>query len=116
MMPNNDIEVFDHLLADTDTNVEIDYLAYAIFGFRKRQWIDHYKSRNDGRPPDQAEIDGWISELTNYDFVQMRTEAADIFDVAAREYLEEDIKRQKQEAVDSSILSEVKNSHHQRGI
>jgi hypothetical protein len=108
MMPNNDIEVFDHLLADTDINVEIDYLAYAIFGFRKRQWIDHHKSRNDGPPPNQAEIDGWISELTNYDFVRMRSEAADIFDVAAREYLEEDIKRQKQEAVDSSILSEVK--------
>lgn len=107
-MPNNDTEVFDHLLSDEKTDVEIDYLTYAIFGFRKRQWIDHFKSRNDGRPPSQAEIDGWISELTNYDFIRMRSEAADIFDVAAREYLEDDITRQKQEAVDSSILSEIK--------
>src|SRR5438132_12436546 len=100
-MPNNDIEVFDYLLSDEETTVEIDYLTYAIFDHRKRQWIDHFKSRNNDRQPDQAEIASWISELTNYDFSRMRTEAADFFDVAAREYLEDDINRQKQEAVNA---------------
>jgi hypothetical protein len=107
-MPNNDIEVFDYLLSDEETAVEIDYLTYAIFGFRKRQWIDHFKARNNDRPPDQAEIDSWTSQITNYEFSRLRTEAADFFDVAAREYLQEEITRQKQEAVNASILSDVK--------
>lgn len=109
-MPDNDIEVFEYLLADEETAAEIDYLTYAIFGLRKGQWIDHFKSRNDGRAPTQAEIDSWISELTAYDFNRMRTEAADFFDTAAREYLEDEIERQRAEAVENSILAEVRRS------
>jgi|SRR5271167_2974493 len=94
-MPNNDIAVFDYLLSDEKTAVEIDYLTYAVFAYRKRQWVDHYKSRNNDQQPDQAAIDAWISELTDYDFIRMRTEAADFFQDAAEEHLADYIAQQK---------------------
>jgi hypothetical protein len=109
-MPTNDIEVFDHLTADERTPAEIDYLTYAIFAYKKSEWVDHFKNRNQGNPPTQADVDAWITELTDYDFRQMRNEAADFFHAAAAEHLHEYIEDQKKDAVDASILSEVKGT------
>ena len=109
-MPNNDIEVFEYLRADQNTALEIDFLTYAMFAYRKGQWIAHFKQRNDNRAPTQAEIDGWISQLTEYDFDRMRGEAADFFHDSAEEHLREYIEDQKKRAVDGSILSEVQST------
>jgi hypothetical protein len=106
-MPNNDIEVFEHLTVDQETALEIDYLTYAIFAYKKKHWIAHFQKRH-GKAPSQAEIDEWISQLTDYDFSQMRDEAANYFQFASREYLQEYIEDQKNEAVNSSILNEVR--------
>ena len=108
-MPNNDIEVFEHLTADKDSAVEIDFLSYAMFAFRKSEWIEHFKKKNDGKLPTQAQIDEWIGQITDFDFEQLRKEAAEFFHSSAEEHLREYIEDQKKEAVDRSIISEVKS-------
>lgn len=107
-MPSNDIEVFEHLTADQDTAVEIDYFTYAIFAVNKKNWIELFK-KNNNRLPNQGEIDAWISQLTDYNFYQMRIEAADFFHNSAEEHLADYIEHQKKEAVETSILSEVQS-------
>src|SRR6516165_6098034 len=108
-MPNSDIEVFDFLTSSSEILNEIDFLTYALFAYRKREWIDHFQSNND-RYPTQQEIDGWISQITQYEFREMRDRAAEFFRLAANEYLKEYIEDQKQQAVDKSILGEVQKS------
>jgi hypothetical protein len=109
-MPNNDAEVFDHLTSDQDTPAEIDYLAYAMFALRKANWIEHFEERHEGIAPTQAEIDAWIAELTDYDFISMRSDAAEFFHISAEDHLEDYIEQQKREAVNASILSEVRSA------
>src|SRR5690242_9644262 len=106
-MPNNDIEVFEYLISDQATAVEIDYLTYAVFAHRKSHWLDHFE-KVGGRKPTQTEVDTWIQQITDYDFDQMRSEAAEFFDSSAKSYLANYVEEQKKSAIDHSILSEVK--------
>jgi hypothetical protein len=78
-MPSNDIDAFDYVLSDSDAALEIDYLTYAMFAFKKKQWIDHFKKNNSDALPEQQQVDEWISQLSDYDFHQMRQEAASFF-------------------------------------
>ncbi|MGB8363557.1 MAG: hypothetical protein WCE20_03375 [Rhizomicrobium sp.] len=105
-MPTNDIEVFDYLLSDSDTPAEIDYLTYAVFAYKKKAWCDHFE-KTKGHKPTHDEIDEWIGQLSDYEFRQIRNEAAEFFHAAAEEHLADYIEQQKEEAVDNSILSEV---------
>jgi hypothetical protein len=84
-MPNSDIEVFEFLTSSSEN--EIDFLTYALFAYRKREWLNHFQSNND-RNPSQSEIDSWISQLTEYEFREMRVKAAQYFDNAANAYLQ----------------------------
>ena len=43
-MPNNDLEVFDHLCSDAGTKLEIDNLTFAMFFYRKSMWIEKFQS------------------------------------------------------------------------
>jgi hypothetical protein len=105
-MPNNDLEVFNYLSSNQESRREIDFLAYAIFAFRKQRWVVHFEQQHN-RPPNQGEIDGWISQQTDFEFERMRGEAADYFDNAAKEYLAEYVEAEKKKAVNHSILSAV---------
>jgi hypothetical protein len=107
-MPNNDIEVFEYLKSNNETPLEIDYLTYAVFAYKKQQWCEHFKTHNNDQPPTQAQIDHWISQLTDYDFDQVRTEAVDFFHLAAEEHLRDRIEKEKKAAIEQSILSEIK--------
>jgi hypothetical protein len=107
-MPGNDIEAFDYVVSDKDTALELDYLTYAMFAYKKQRWIEHFISKNNGTSPTQVQIDAWISQLTDFDFTQMRNDAGVFFDDASREYLKNYIEEEKQKAVDASILSKVK--------
>jgi hypothetical protein len=107
-MPTNDREVFDKLTSDEETDVYIDFIAYAIFARHKREWIRHYEQSNNGKTPSQTDIDQWISNITDFQFSDMQEEAARLFDSAAREYLETEIESEKERAVSESILAEVK--------
>lgn len=105
-MPNNDREVFDRL-TDGDGEPVEDFLTYALFAFQRREWVNHAIETN-GTAPSDADIDGWIRNLTPYDFDQMRTRAAGFFDVAARSYMAPEIEAAKEEALRQALLREVR--------
>lgn len=106
-MPNTDKEVFNHLSSDPNTEAEIDYFTYVIYSIEKYEWIDHVETVT-GNPPPLEELTRWISQITPVRYANMREKAAQLFDSAARRYLQAEIEKQKAEAVRTSILSEVK--------
>ncbi len=108
-MPNNEREVFDYLTSDNSTSTEIDFLTYAIFANERKEWVELFKQKN-GSEPTQDQIDEWISNITDWRFLQMRNEAAGFFDTAARAYLSDDIEAAKTEALHSAILTEVRQA------
>ncbi|MEJ0043109.1 MAG: hypothetical protein WDM81_13265 [Rhizomicrobium sp.] len=108
-MPNSDIEVFDHLTSDDTTPEELDFLAYAIFAFKKKEWCDHFE-KTKGHKPTHDEIDEWISQLPDFEFDQIRSDAANFFHSAAEEHLREYIEAEKKRAVDESIMGAVKSA------
>lgn len=108
-MPANDIDAFEYVLSDSDTALEIDYLTYAMFAFKKKEWIDHFKKNNSDVLPTQQQVDDWISQLSDYDFYQMRQEAASFFQLSAKEFLSDYVNEQRTAAVDKSILATIKS-------
>ena len=105
-MPANDSEVIEYLSADQSTPIEICLLTYAIFAHEKQERIKLFEQR--GRPPTQEEIDDWISNLTEWRFSQMRQEAIQFFDTAARGYLQDEIAAGKDEVLRSALIREVR--------
>lgn len=105
-MPKDDLEVFEHLLSDEDTKVEIDYLSYSIFAHRKRYWIEKFNELN-GKKPNQNEIDNWISQLSDYEFHMMRVEAAEFFHNAAADYMEDKIAAARKQGSNDAIAASV---------
>lgn len=106
-MPNNDLEVFDLLTSNDETPLEIDYLTYALFAWKKQQWVEHFQKQNNQRPT-QAQIDVWINQMPDIEFDVMRRDAVQYFDAAAKEYLADQIEEEKKKAVNESILAEIK--------
>lgn len=106
-MPANDREVFDYLTSDPDTPIEIDLLTFAIFAQERREWHKLFE-RQKAQPPSQAEIDGWVSQITNWRFDQMRDEAARFFDSAARAYMADEMEAAKRAVFQDAIVREVK--------
>ncbi len=107
-MPANDGEVFDFFTSSEDTEVQIDFIAYAIFAHHKKHWIDLYKEQHDGAMPSQDQINEWISNITNLQYEGMKEEAARFFDSFSRDYLKDEIETEKRTAIDTSILVEIK--------
>jgi hypothetical protein len=106
-MPANEREVYGYLTADESTPIEIDMLTFAVFADELKAWIKLREQRK-GEPPSQAEIDDWISNLTDLRFAQMRQQAIQFFDTAARRYLAEEIEEGRQEALRSALVREVR--------
>ena len=107
-MPANDREVFETITSTEDTEVYIGFIAYAIFAHHKREWTKLYEKDHNGQAATQQDIDQWISNITDLQFNEMKEEAARFFDSAARDYLKDEMEDEKKEAVNQSILSEVK--------
>ena len=106
-MPQTDREVFEYFTADASSSKEIDYLAYAIFAHEKNEWLKHFAKKNaaEAKP---ADIDRWISNLTDSQLNGMINAAVEFFDQAARANLAEDIDWAAADALKSAILTEVK--------
>ena len=107
-MPSNEREVFEHLTADPNTEIYLDFISYAIFAHHKKHWIELFERTHGGQAPTQQDIDQWISNITNVQFDDMRDEGATLFDAASREYLDDEIEAQKKVAVEQSIITEIK--------
>lgn len=108
-MPQNDIEVFEHLIADPQAAEHIDYLSYAIYTHEKYSWINHFTDSR-GRRPTQGEIDTWISNLTDQQLERFMRTAAETFDQAARAYLAEEIATEQDKVFQRDLLSAVRTA------
>ncbi len=107
-MPKNDREVFDHLLSDKGTALQIDFLTYAVFAHEKREWIKLFESQSGGQAPTQGDVDNWISNLTDSQFVSMRSGAENVFEQAAYAYFEERLAAEREDILRSVIVAEVR--------
>jgi len=105
-MPTSDLNVFEYFQADDATDLEIDYLSYAIFARRRLHWAARFRELNN-RQPDQTEIDAWINQLSGYDLDMMRSEAADIFHDAASRFMSGDIDKARMEGREDTIACSV---------
>lgn len=106
-MINTDREVFEHIGENNETDLEIDFLTYAIYAYEKYQWMELRKEQT-GDYPTEADAEVWISQITSFRFAGYREDAARLFDNAARAYMADEIEKTTQEAVRDSILNEVK--------
>lgn len=106
-MPANDREVFDYLRSDLATSAEVDMITFAIFAEERHEWHKLFE-KNKGHPPSQAEMDDWVSQITDLRFDQMRDQAARYFDQAARDYLADEMEAAKRAVLQDEIIREVK--------
>jgi hypothetical protein len=106
-MPSNEREVFDYLTSNDSTTSEEDFLTFAVFAFERREWMAQFE-KSHSRPPTQEDIDRWISELSDWQFAQMRSHAAGMFDAAARAYLKDEIEEASNKARDAEIITQIK--------
>src|SRR4051794_25507056 len=106
-MSNNERELFDYLTSAEGTSSEVDFLAFAVFAFERREWMAQFEKRYE-KPATQEDIDRWVSELSEYQFAQMGSNAIGMFDAAAREYLKDDIEKARREGMEAAIVSKVK--------
>jgi hypothetical protein len=106
-MPKNDREVWDYLTDAPNSSIEIDLICYAIYTAEKYEWVEQYEQDHQ-RTPAPDLIEQWISDITPNRYLAMRETAANTFDIAARRLLADEIVRQRQQAVDASILAEVR--------
>jgi len=108
-LPATDREVFEYFRSDPDTPVEVDNLAYASYAFDKYEWMKRFEEIN-GSPPTAQQENDWINQLPKSRLDEIRTEAYRFFDYAAKRYMKEEIEEAKEEAINSSILDEVKRA------
>lgn len=103
-MPTNDLEVFEELISDEGTQLEIDYLTYAIYAYRRMRWSDRFVETH-GNAPTQQDIDAWITSLSDHEFERMRDEAIDTFHAAAVRYMTEDLQKAKEQGSQESFAA-----------
>jgi hypothetical protein len=106
-MPVSDREVFAYFRADPKLQRESARLSYASYAEAKYDWVEHFEQRH-GREPSPGETDEWIANLPESRLTEIRDSAQAVFEDAAREFMEEQIEVAKAEAIDGSILREVR--------
>lgn len=106
-MPGSDREVFAYFAADPETPREVALLAYASYAAAKYEWLAHHEQRH-GRPPTQAEADEWTANLPESRLAEIRDTAVAFFADAATAYMQPQVEAAKSQAVDASILAEVR--------
>ena len=108
-MPTNDREVHQHFYSRVDDPPEVAALAYAGYAKAKYDWVAHFEAR-ESHPPTSAEVDRWIADLPASRLDDLRQDAIDFFDLAARAYMASDIERAAEAARDEAIVMEVRTA------
>lgn len=108
-MPANPREVFDFLTKESGEEhpQEVNLLAYGAFAAELYEWVEHEEHRQ-GRSPTEDEVNAWIAQLPDNRLRRIRDEALESFGLAAKEFLRPEVERQRREAVERSILAEVR--------
>lgn len=78
-----------------------------MFAYERDEWIKHYAELH-GNEPNQAEIDNWTSNISEYHFASLRQRAITFFDTAARDYLGGEMSAARQHAIETEIVTRVR--------
>ena len=105
-MPATDREVFDAIFADKNTEVEIDMLTYAAYAWESMNGLEIARVAGTSRHKRKSITGFQLLHLTVSTACGPR--AAELFDIAARGYLAEAHKKDTEDAIGRSIVSEVK--------
>lgn len=105
-MPESTKEVFERFTQGQDEGNILPYLCYAIFAAERYEWAERCLE-NYGQYPDGNEERRWISELPENYFAKIERRATNWMDEFARDYLDETIEEEKNEAVENSIRPEL---------
>lgn len=111
-MPADDREVYEHFNSRPDDPAEVIALAYAGYAKAKYDWVAHVEARHN-RSPSSEEVDRWIADLPDSRLEDLRQDAIDFFDLAARAYMAGEMERAVKEARDEAIVREVRGSNQQ---
>ena len=108
-MPDDDRGVFEYFRQSAEIP-EVAGLAYASYAFEKYQWIER-QIQLTNRTLSQTEIDAWIAGLPESKLDSLVIQATDLFDRAARAYMEPQIERAVQRAAKKAVSREVRQSN-----
>lgn len=106
-MPATDRDVFLRFFENPDVSREVALIAYASFAAEKYEWIAHVEER-EGEAPSLNQINSWIADLPDSRLAGFQDTALTAFEIAAAAYMQPIMDTAKKEAVDRSILDQVK--------
>lgn len=109
-MPVNDREVYAYFSSRSDNPPEVVALAYAGYAKAKYDWVAHIEQL-DGTAPTAEAIDRWIAELPNSRLEGILEDATDLFDLAARAYMQAELEAAVENARDEAVVREVTASN-----
>src|SRR5689334_3250437 len=109
-MANSPREVFDLFTREVgeDYPPEAALLAFGAFSAELYEWMQHEEARAE-RALTPEDVNAWVAQIPEPRLKRIRDEALESFGLAARSFLEPEIQRQREEAVNASILAEVKS-------
>lgn len=105
-MPSTPREVFELFTNDREEGDIIPYLAYAIFAAERYEWMYRELDRH-GEFPDVDTESRWIQEKPDQYFARLEARATQWLDTFSRDYLDENIEQEKQEAVEQSVKTSI---------
>jgi hypothetical protein len=108
-MPSDDRDVWVAIVSDKTRARELQYLTYAIYSFERYEWYEQMEKER-GKVPTPHEINDWIAQITKTRIQVWGDSAARTFDSAARAYLEDEFAKKRQEILDNSVVSRIKES------
>ena len=108
-MPSTDRDVFLRFFENPDISREVALIAYASFAAEKYEWIAHVEER-EGEAPSLERVNSWIADLPDSRLAGFQDTSLTAFEIAAAAYMEPVMETAKKEAVDRSILAQVKRA------
>lgn len=85
-------------------------VAFGIYKSEEIEWTNDFQEKH-GREPSEEEINGFLETHTSSRLERLRASGRDALASFAFSLMQENIVEQKKEAIEKSILNEVKNQN-----
>ncbi len=102
-------EIFKTLVKD-DTDLE-GIVAYGLYALQEAEWTEQFKADHNGQSPSKQDLQGFTASFTKTALDRLRTNARNTMYAFADRLMADNIEDAQREAVDSSILGEVKRQN-----
>ncbi len=106
----SDKKIFMELVGSEEDDLE-GLLAYALFAVERSEWEEKFRDDNQDNPVD-IDYQQYYNSFTPTRLNSLRGNARDALSVFAWNFLEDNIERIKEEAVDKSVVAEVRRQNN----